>query len=278
MTDAADPREHSRRVAAVFDLVAPGYDRAALRFFPFAADRLILELNPARGDKILDIATGTGVCALAAAQAVGPEGRVVAIDLAEAMLARLERKIRQFGLDRIDLHVMDGAQLEFRDDYFHHTVCSFGLFFLPDMSAGLKEWARVTRPGGRVMFSAFGSQAFEPMKGLLFDRLERYGVDPAAALAAAHRLHDPGQCRELLSGAGLADIAVTTGQLSYHLQDASEWWEIAWYTGLRGFLQRLSPGPLEELKDAHMAEVAALAADQGIWLNVPVHFASARKP
>ena len=278
MTDAADPREHSRRVAAVFDLVAPGYDNAALRFFPFAADRLILELNPARGDKILDIATGTGVCALAAAQAVGPEGRVVAIDLAEAMLDRLERKIRQFGLGQIDLHVMDGAQLEFRDDYFHHAVCSFGLFFLPDMLAGLKEWARVTRPGGRVMFSAFGPQAFEPMKGLLFDRLERYGVDTAAALAAAHRLNDPGQCRELLSGAGLADIAVTTGQLGYHLQDAREWWEIVWYTGLRGFLQRLSPGRLEELKVAHMAEVAALASDQGIELNVPVHFASARKP
>jgi hypothetical protein len=52
-------------VIPVFDLVAAGYDDAALRFFPFCADRLISRLNPAPGTKLLDIATGTGVVALA---------------------------------------------------------------------------------------------------------------------------------------------------------------------------------------------------------------------
>ena len=55
MTEAARDSEYSRRVAAVFDLVAPGYDSPALRFFPFVADRLIARVNPRRGEKILDV-------------------------------------------------------------------------------------------------------------------------------------------------------------------------------------------------------------------------------
>ena len=88
----------SRSVADVFNLIAAGYDREALRFFPYAADRLIARLKPAHGIKILDIATGTGVVALAAAQAVGAAGRVVGIDLAEGMLEQAEKKLRQFGI------------------------------------------------------------------------------------------------------------------------------------------------------------------------------------
>ena len=56
----------SRSVADVFNLIAAGYDREALRFFPYAADRLIARLKPAHGIKILDTPTGTGVAALAA--------------------------------------------------------------------------------------------------------------------------------------------------------------------------------------------------------------------
>src|SRR3972149_4793982 len=145
--NAQDPPE---AVASIFNRVAAGYDDAALRFFPFCADRLITRLNPAPGTKILDIATGTGVVALAAAQAVGDRGRVMAIDLAEGMLDRLQEKIGKFGIPNIDLHVMDAAALEFRSEYFDHVVCSFGIFFLPDMSVGLREWTRGTKPGGRI--------------------------------------------------------------------------------------------------------------------------------
>lgn len=218
---AADPAHE--QIARVFNLVADDYDGPALWFFPFCADRLITRLRPAPGEKILDIATGTGVVALGLAQAVGPTGRVTGIDLAEAMLERLTHKIQKFGIANVDLHIMDAAALDFRRDYFHHATCSFGLFFLRDMVAALTEWKRVVRPGGSVTFTAFGPTAFEPMKRLLLARLEREGVDTASAVQAASRqLADPDFCRTLLLSAGLTPVTVETEQLGYHLRNTDD--------------------------------------------------------
>lgn len=269
-----------QQVAQIFNQVAAGYDHAALRFFPFAADRLVVRINPVPGAKILDIATGTGAVALAAAQAVGPQGRVSAVDLAETMLDHLQEKIVKFGVRNIDLHVMDAAALEFRRDYFDYVVCSFGIFFLPDMAAGLREWTRVAKPGGRIMFTAFGKPAFQPMMDLFIRRLERYGVqppDPAKPMAGM-RLADPARCYELLDASGLIDIDVTTEQLGYHLKDESQWWDVLWNSGARGLIEKVPCTELESFREAHLAEVRPLCGEQGLWLDIETHFAGGTKP
>lgn len=267
-------------MATVFNRVAAGYDNPASRFFPFCADRLIVRLKPARGSKILDVATGTGVVAMAAIQAVGHEGRVMAIDLAEGMLDRLQEKIDKFGIPNIDLHVMDAAALEFRREYFDHVVCSFGIFFLPDMSVGLREWARVTKPGGRILFTVFGKQAFQPMMELFIRRIENYGVDvpDKEAPFAAMRLADPERCHDLLSGAGLKDIEVHAEQLGYHLKDEIQWWEVIWNSGMREWIERIPAARQELFRVEHLADVRPLVGEQGLWLNVETLFAAGTKP
>jgi len=264
----------------VFNIVAAGYDNPASRFFPFCADRLVVRLNPAPGCKILDVATGTGAVAMSAVQAVGHGGRVMAIDLAEGMLDRLQEKIDKFGIPNIDLHVMDAAALEFRRDYFDHVVCSFGIFFLPDMSAGLREWARVTKPGGRILFTVFGKQAFQPMMELFIRRMENFGVvaPDNDAPVAAMRLTDPERCRDLLSGAGLRNIEVHTEQLGYHLKNEIEWWEIIWNSGLREWIERIPLARQELFRTEHLVDVRRLVAEQGLWLNVETIFAAGTKP
>jgi ubiquinone/menaquinone biosynthesis C-methylase UbiE len=271
MSDAAASTPQ-QQVAAVFDRVADGYDREALRFFPFVADRLIARLRPAPGDKLLDVATGTGAVALAAAQAVGAAGRVTAIDLSEGMLSRLEAKLSKFGIANVDLHVMDAAALEFRRDYFHHVVCSFGLFFLPDMQAAARQWVRVTRLGGTVMFTTFGPGAFSPMMGLL-----RAGLADAGVELPAQRLAEAAECQALLRDAGLVDVEVHTEQHGYHLRSELEWWEVVWNSALRGPCEQLSPVALEALRSAHLAEVARLKTTNGLWLDIETHFALGRK-
>ncbi len=272
MSDAATPTPEPQ-VAALFNRVAEGYDREALRFFPFVADRLIARLKPAPGDKLLDVAAGTGAVALAAAPAVGAAGRVTAIDLSEAMLARLQAKLAKFGIGNIDLHVMDASALEFRRDYFHHVVCSFGLLFLPDLPAAVRQWVCVTRPGGTVAFTAFGPNAFSPMLGLLRARLADAGV-----ALAPERLAGASEYRALLQDAGLVDVEVRTEQHGYHLRSELEWWEVVWYSALRGACEQLSPPALEAVRSAHLAEVAALRSADGVWLDVETHFAFGRKP
>jgi ubiquinone/menaquinone biosynthesis C-methylase UbiE len=69
-----DIQHQKQSVTNIFDTVAPGYDSEALRFFPFCADQIANELNPKPGQKILDVATGTGAVAVALAQAVRPGG------------------------------------------------------------------------------------------------------------------------------------------------------------------------------------------------------------
>ncbi len=274
-SDAAGPAQ-ARRVADVFNRVAAGYDREALRFFPYAADRLIARLKPARGMKILDIATGTGVVAMAAAQAVGAAGRVVGIDLAEGMLEQAEKKLRQFGIDNIDLHSMDAMRLDFRSAYFDSAVCSYGLFFLPDMQAAVREWRRVLKPTGSLMFTSFGEQAFRPMIDLFMARFKRYC--PGANPPAAGKLTTPEACRDLLTAAGYTDVEVVSEPLGYHLKGAADWWEVVYNSGLRGMLDQLPQDQRLSFQREHREEVQRLVSPQGLWLNVETLFTFGRKP
>jgi ubiquinone/menaquinone biosynthesis C-methylase UbiE len=275
-TTTPTPQERAR---AVFDLVAQGYDRAALRFFPFAADQLVFSLKPAPGTKVLDVACGTGAATLAAAQAVGKTGRVFAVDVSEGMLKRLEEKAAKFGLSHVDIHAMDGAALDFRHNYFDVTLSSFGIFFMPEMPAALKEWTRVTKPGGKIGFTTFGPSAFQPMADLFLKRIESFGVtfESGDPRTATDRLKDAAACQTLMQSAGLVDVRVIEKQLGYHLKDEREWWEVVWNAGFRGYLEHLAPGERDRFEHEHLQEVAALKSENGLWLDVAVYFATGTK-
>lgn len=279
MADSTDSRAEHQRVMALFNLVASGYDNDALRYFPFAADRLIAKMHPARGAKILDVATGTGVVALAAAQAVGQEGRVLAIDLAEAMLDRLQEKIDKFGIRNIDLHVMDASSLDFRRGYFDHVACSFGIFFLPDMLLALNEWIRVLKPGGSILFTCFGKESFQPMADLFMKQFAAYNAlaSDQNRTIAARRLAEADQCHRLLAEAGLGNVSVQAEQLGYHLKDETLWWDVVWNSGFRGLAEIIPASQKDAFKTEHLAEVRRLVTDKGLWLNVEVMFAMGTK-
>jgi len=257
--------------------MAEGADREALRFSVFCADRLVMFLHPAAGDKILDVATGTGALALAASQAVGQSGRVTAIDTAETLLARLEDKIRKFGIANIDVHAMDATRLDFRRDYFQHTACSLGLFWLADPRAAMREWVRVTRPGGSVNLAVFAPQAFQPQLGLLLQRIEQ-NSESVDVLVSWEQMSQRESLLALLHDSGLANITVHEEQLGYHLRDAKEWWELIWNSALRLLVDRVPAEKRERFRAEHLAEVATSATADGLWLDVPVLFARGYKP
>lgn len=143
-----------------------GWDRAADRYEPLWAASLapghaaMLDAAALRpGERVLDVACGTGVVTAAAAQAVGPGGDVLGVDLSARMVdaARARRVSQGAGAMRVER--MDAEALDLPDAGFDVALCAFGLMYLPDPEAALREMRRVLRPGGRVAVSIWGARA-----------------------------------------------------------------------------------------------------------------------
>ena len=262
----------------MFDIVATGYDNPAMRFFTSAADRLIDSLDPKPGQKVLDVATGTGAVATCCAQALLPDGRVIAIDLSMAMMEKARQKASYQGLDNIDFIAMDADHLEFENNSFDHALCSFGIFFLPDMKRGLEEWMRVVRPGGSILFSSFAELAFKPMVEVFVKQLEESGVVFEEPPLRAQQLTTIDQCLALMDSAGLYDRNVEQHQLGYYLQSVEDWWSIVSFSGLRGWLDKLDEQEKSAFKSRHLASIQSLFNEKGLWLDVGVLVSRGKVP
>lgn len=267
-------------IVSTFNLVAEGYDSPVLRFFPVAGDQLANRLNLRAGERVLDIATGTGAFATAAGQRILPGGRVQAIDLTESMLNKARANVAKMALDNVDFSVMDAEQLEFRSNYFDAIGCSFGLFFLQDMAAALKDWLDLLKPGGRLMFTSFAPTALQPMTTMLFEDLRAVGLELGDNEngGSAGRLPSRNFCRALLQDSGYKNVASESQQLGFHLDKAEDWWEVVWNAGLRGYLERLRPEQLAELRARHIPRIEQLKKDEGIWMDVETWFSGGIKP
>jgi ubiquinone/menaquinone biosynthesis C-methylase UbiE len=272
--------EHKRRVAATYNLASAGYDQEAVRFFPLCASRLVELIGLQPGQRVLDVATGTGVAAIAAAIRVGPAGHVVGVDIAADMLGQARKKVEAAQLTTIEFHEEDTEHLSYAEKSFDAVICSFGIFFLPEMLAGPREWKRVVREAGTVAFSAFGETTFQPLSDLFEARIRAYGVTfPVPKRPFSwQRLTSLDQCCMLLQQAGLERVEGRVEQLGYYLCSSQEWWEIIWNTGFRGPVSQLSPERLEQFKMEHLAEVEQLVTDQGIWLDIAAFFVWGYKP
>jgi ubiquinone/menaquinone biosynthesis C-methylase UbiE len=272
-----DPKSN---IVNIFNLVADGYDSPCLRFFPFAGTLLAERLGLCPGERVLDIATGTGAFATSAGQSVQPGGRVQAIDLTESMLKKAESNTKKMALDNIDFHVMDAEQLEFRPDYFDAIGCSFGLFFLQDMLAALKSWFQILKPNGRLMFTSFAPSALQPMTTMLFEDLRAVGLalrDDETG-GSAGRLPSQDYCSDLLQEAGYIDVSSESRQLGLQLGKAEDWWEVVWNAGLRGYVELLDPEQLADLRDRHLPRIEQLRTENGIWMDVETWFSGGKKP
>ena len=175
-------------VTAMFEAIVPVYDRlntlmtlgADARWRRLAAEAARLE----RGDGALDAACGTGKLARLLAERVGPFGRVEAVDLAPAMVARAAQEHRAFV--QLTFQVANVLALPFEAGDFDAATIAFGLRNLADFEAGFSELARVVRPGGRVVCLEL---SLPPHRALarLYQATFRRTAPLAAALAGGPR-------------------------------------------------------------------------------------------
>jgi ubiquinone/menaquinone biosynthesis C-methylase UbiE len=133
-----------------FDAGASGYDQIFSRVTQALLPDLIGAADLKPGERVLDVATGTGGVARAAAEIVAPAGYVIATDLSVPMLKQARLKS---GAVSMSLAAMDGQSLAFRTGIFDAVLCQLGLMFFPAPERGAAEFLRILRSGGRAVIS-----------------------------------------------------------------------------------------------------------------------------
>ncbi len=141
-----------------------GWDKAAEFYEGFWATQLrpaqdlMLQLaGISRGERVLELASGTGLVTFRVAGVLGDSGRLVATDLSQNMVDKLVASAKERG-DSIEVHRMDAEALELPDASFDVAICALGLMYCPDPVAALRQMHRVLAPGGRAAVAVWGAR------------------------------------------------------------------------------------------------------------------------
>jgi SAM-dependent methyltransferase len=162
------------------------------------AARLIKHAKIAAGQRVLDVACGTGVVAITAARA---GARVSGLDLTPQLLERARENARLATVE-IDLREGDAEQLPFDEAVFDVVLSQFGHMFAPRPDVALNEMLRVLKPGGTIAFSTWPPELFV---GRTFALIARYAPPPPPGVAPPPLWGDPNVVRERL-GKSVRDI------------------------------------------------------------------------
>ena len=211
------------RVAAMFDRIARPYDAMNrvmtagldIRWRRLAADATEVGV----GASVLDCCCGTADLSIELGRRVGPSGEVIGVDFSEGMLARGRDKVARKGMEQVALLHGDALDLPFEDDRFAAATVAFGIRNVADLDGGLRELARVVRPGGKVVCLEITTPESGPaarFHRLWFDRLvpgigrlaDRRGSGSAYSYlpASVRRFPGPTVLGRAMYDAGLDDV------------------------------------------------------------------------
>jgi SAM-dependent methyltransferase len=245
-------------IAGTFDAVSSSYGVTGPDLFWPLGRQLVASAGIEPGERVLDVACGTGAVSSAAAEA---GASVTAIDLSTAMVETARR-------NGVDAHVMDAEQLAFEHDSFDHVLCAFAIFFLPEPERAVREWRRVLRPGGRLALSAFAG--FDPrwnwIEELTPERLRR----PAGTM-----FDSEAELEGVLVPAGFEEIRFELASHDLVFADANEWWAWTWAHGRHAILSRMTDDELAAYRAGAGGRIEAMSPAVN---RISARFAFARRP
>jgi len=234
------------------------------------------------GVTVIELACGPGGAGLAAADRVGPSGRVVLADVAEEMVGVAGR--RAGGRSNVSTTVCDQLHIAAPDASFDAVIVRHGLMFADDPSSAVRAAVRVLRPDGRYGSITWASRADNPWLGLILDAVgEQFGVPfPPPSVPGPFALGDPRQVATILEGGGLEDVEVREMLTPMSAASLDAWWERV--PQLAGPLAIALEGMEPQVRDAIRARAidsgrgCAHMSDEGIVMDGSVLIAAGRRP
>jgi ubiquinone/menaquinone biosynthesis C-methylase UbiE len=236
------------------------------------APRMVTSAALAPGEKVLDVATGTGVLAREASRSVGPMGAVVGLDCNEAMLAVARRTAHH-----IEWCLGRAESIPFADNSFDAVLSQFGLMFFEDQARSLAEMWRVLRPRGHLAVAVWDALEHSPGYAAMAALVQRlFGPRIADELRAPFRLGHPETLQRLFTAAKIPDVEILTFPGTARFPSIEAWV----HTDVKGW----TLGPLIDEAQYEMLRVEAekelnpfVQRDGTVVFDDPAHIAIAIK-
>ncbi len=212
------------------------------------ATEMMLDLADLRiGNRVLDVAAGTGDQTLLAAGRVGPTGYVLAIDLSTNMLNSAAEAVRRAALTNVETRVMNAESLDLDTDSFDAVICRFGLHSFLKAMRGMRQ---VVKPGGKVVALERSTVEKNPYEGLPSAVAHRWG----GTMRPMFALSEPGVFENVFKEGGFRDVAVHSISTQHRFPSRAE------------VLRRLKDGnlgePIAKLPDAEREQAWAEVEQQ----------------
>ena len=253
----------------------PDWDKIAEKFdlwLPHIApvgEVLLDKLAAKPGDRILDVASGTGEPALTLAQRMGNRVTIVGTDAAAGMVRVAQHKAQQLRLNHIQFETLKAEKMHFADNTFDRVLCRFGVMLFEDPQQGLNEIHRVLKPGGRYALSVWSTPETMPTMFWSYEvfknKVPEHAQPPLPKITS---LGVPGLLDDLLRCAGFRDVVVEQHTLHYQFASFNEFWSLVEATDiLKAQYDALPQDARASIRDEIAVYANAYQSDHG--LKVP---------
>ena len=229
-------------------------------------DRLVELAGVSAGNRVLDIATGSGEPALTAARIVGSSGRVVAVDMSPGMLAIARERFDAAGLRNVEVIESDAESLNLEASSFDAVLCRWGLMFMPDLDGVIRSMYRALKPGGRFATAVWSVADKVPVLALARDAIRRItGIVPPPNAPDPIKLADTSILERALAGAGFRDVAFERRIVTFEFPSADAFAEFRGQIGgTRATLSKLPAEVARQVREAVVTSARQYASADGV--------------
>ena len=240
----------------------PTFERAA----QVVNDRLVALAAVRAGNRVLDIATGSGEPAVTAARAVGQSGRVLAVDMSPGMLAIARERIDAAGLTDVDLVESDAESMSLDPHSFDAALCRWGLMFMPDLDGVVRAMHLALKPGGHFATAVWSVADKVPMLGLARDAIQRItGITPPPNAPGPMKLADTSILERALAAAGFRDVTIERLIVTFEFPSPDAFADFRGQIGgTRATLSKMPADVARQVRDAIVTSAREFATDAGV--------------